>query len=101
MLSFIVYDDEIYSSVYFDFNLKVGCFLCHNSNLFLISFCFISQVFLVNPPIHVSGGDDLDVSFSMNRSKQNHRLMEIELSCQIKQSSGVLLPPFTNRFYVE
>ncbi|XP_031251572.1 protein arginine N-methyltransferase PRMT10-like [Pistacia vera] len=59
------------------------------------------QVFLLHPPIHVSEGDDLNVSFSMNRSKENHRLMEIELSCDIRQSSGNILPPFSNRFYIE
>ncbi|KAL5836082.1 hypothetical protein ACOSQ4_015579 [Xanthoceras sorbifolium] len=59
------------------------------------------QVFLFYPPISVSEGDNLNVSFSMNRSKENHRLMDIELSGEIKQSSGEALPSFRNRFYVE
>ncbi|KAK3210842.1 hypothetical protein Dsin_015548 [Dipteronia sinensis] len=59
------------------------------------------QVFLFNPPILVSEGDDLNVSFSMNRSKENHRLMDVELSCEVRQSSGEVLPPVRNRFYVE
>ncbi|XP_044463006.1 protein arginine N-methyltransferase PRMT10-like [Mangifera indica] len=59
------------------------------------------QVFLLHPPIHVSEGDNLNVSFSMNRSKANHRLMEIELGCDIRQSSGNILPPFKNKFYIE
>ncbi|XP_057507682.1 protein arginine N-methyltransferase PRMT10-like isoform X1 [Actinidia eriantha] len=59
------------------------------------------QVFLLHPPISVSKDDDLNINFSMDRSKQNHRLMEVELSCEIKQTSGKLLLPFRNKFYIE
>ncbi|XP_044470977.1 protein arginine N-methyltransferase PRMT10-like [Mangifera indica] len=59
------------------------------------------QVFLLHPPIHVSEADDLNISFSMNRSKENHRLMEIDLGCDIRHSSGNILPPFSNKFYIE
>ncbi|EOY30965.1 Arginine methyltransferase 10 isoform 1 [Theobroma cacao] len=34
------------------------------------------QVFLLHPPTHVDEGSNFNVSFSMNRSKENHRLME-------------------------
>ncbi|WVZ20905.1 hypothetical protein V8G54_008227 [Vigna mungo] len=37
------------------------------------------QVFLLHPPMNLSEGDDLKVSFLMSRSKANHRLMEVEL----------------------
>ncbi|KAF5935041.1 hypothetical protein HYC85_026170 [Camellia sinensis] len=59
------------------------------------------QVFLLHPPISVSEGDDLNINFSMDRSKENHRLMEVELSYEIKKSAGTLLPPFRNKFYIE
>ncbi|KAL7239784.1 hypothetical protein ACSBR2_005621 [Camellia fascicularis] len=59
------------------------------------------QVFLLHPSIHVSEGDNLAINFSMTRSKENHRLMEVELSCEIKQPSGRLLPPFRKKFYIE
>ncbi|GAV72845.1 PRMT5 domain-containing protein [Cephalotus follicularis] len=59
------------------------------------------QVFLLHPPVRVSVEDALDVSFSMNRSKENHRLMEVEFGCDIKQCSGKLLPSFRNKFYLE
>lgn len=59
------------------------------------------QVFLLHPPIHVRIGDDLNINFAMSRSKENHRLMEVELSCETRQSSGKLLPTFKNKFYIE
>lgn len=59
------------------------------------------QVFLLHPSVPVSAGDDLAINFSMIRSKENHRLMEVELECEIKQSSGELLPPIKKKFYIE
>ncbi|KAK7328389.1 hypothetical protein VNO77_22494 [Canavalia gladiata] len=59
------------------------------------------QVFLLHPPVHVSEGDDLKVSFLMSRLKENHRLMEVELGCEIQQRSGKLLAPLKNKFYIE
>ncbi|KAB1209024.1 Protein arginine N-methyltransferase PRMT10 [Morella rubra] len=59
------------------------------------------QVFLLHPPIRVSVGDGLNVSFLMKRSKENHRLMEVDLSCEIKEYSGKLLPAFNKKFYIE
>ncbi|NP_001242269.1 Protein arginine N-methyltransferase PRMT10-like [Glycine max] len=59
------------------------------------------QVFLLHSPMHLSEGDDLRVSFLMSRSKENHRLMEVELGCEIHQHSGKLLAPFKNKYYIE
>lgn len=59
------------------------------------------QVFLLHPSVPVGEGDDLTLDFSMNRSKENHRLMEVELSCEIKNLSGKILPPFRKMFYIE
>lgn len=61
----------------------------------------IGQVFLLHPPAHVSQGDDLSVNFLMSRSKENHRLMEVELGCEIQKHSGQLLAPFKNKYYIE
>lgn len=58
-------------------------------------------MFLLHPPINVHEGDDLNVNFSMSRSRENHRLMEVDLRCEIRQSSGKLLPTFKNKFYIE
>ncbi|OVA00495.1 Protein arginine N-methyltransferase [Macleaya cordata] len=59
------------------------------------------QVFLLQPSLRVRKGDDLIVSFSMSRSKENHRLMEVELGCEIREASGVHHPRFTKRFSIE
>lgn len=67
----------------------------------IIYILIIGQVFLLNPPTHMSEGDNLSVSFVMSRSKENHRLMEVELGCEIQQHSGKLLAPFKNKYYIE
>eukprot|EP00262_Sarcandra_glabra_P019177 TRINITY_DN7139_c0_g1_i1.p1 TRINITY_DN7139_c0_g1~~TRINITY_DN7139_c0_g1_i1.p1 ORF type:complete len:380 (+),score=53.78 TRINITY_DN7139_c0_g1_i1:118-1257(+) len=59
------------------------------------------QVFLLNPAPRVDQGDEVLVSFSMNRSKENHRLMDVEFSCNLRQTSGKCLPPITSKFYIE
>nr|XP_048321970.1 protein arginine N-methyltransferase PRMT10 [Ziziphus jujuba var. spinosa] len=59
------------------------------------------QGFPFHPPVRVTEGDNLNVSFSMNRSKENHRLMEIEFGCEITQCSGNMLPCFRNKFFIE
>ncbi|KAM0974532.1 hypothetical protein EV1_017484 [Malus domestica] len=59
------------------------------------------QVFLLSPPARITEGDQLNGSFSMKRSKENHRLMEAEFSCEIRQQSGELVPRFTNRYFIE
>ncbi|KAF4367118.1 hypothetical protein CsatB_011517 [Cannabis sativa] len=58
------------------------------------------QVFLLQPPVHVDQGDKLNVSFSMIRSKENHRLLEVEFGCDVTQSSGKI-PHFKNKFFIE
>ncbi|XVE98277.1 hypothetical protein REPUB_Repub03eG0091700 [Reevesia pubescens] len=59
------------------------------------------QVFLMHPPVHVGEGCNLNVSFSMNRSKENHRLMEVEFDVKIDHPSGKILPPINKKFYIE
>lgn len=59
------------------------------------------QVFLLHPPLRTTEGDNMDVSFVMNRSKENHRLLEVEFGCKFKQSSGKLLQSFTEKYYIE
>ncbi|XP_010254329.1 PREDICTED: protein arginine N-methyltransferase PRMT10 [Nelumbo nucifera] len=59
------------------------------------------QVFLLHPPLRVGEGDDMMVTFSMNRSKENHRLMEVELGCEMRLSSGKQLQPLAKKFYIE
>ena len=67
-----------------------------------IFFTFIvGQVFLLHPPVHVDEGSNLNVSFSMNRSKENHRLMEVEFDVNIGEPSGKMLPPINKKFYIE
>lgn len=59
------------------------------------------QVFLIHPPLSVGQGDELIINVAMSRSQENHRLMEVEFGCEIRHSSGQLLPPFKNKFYIE
>lgn len=58
------------------------------------------QVFLLDRPLRIQHGDNLAFQFAMSRSKDNHRLMEVELNCEIRQS-GKLLLPFQKKFYIE
>lgn len=59
------------------------------------------QVFLLNSPIRSSKGDSMNVSFVMNRSKENHRLLEAEFGCEFKLAAGKLLQPFRKKFFIE
>lgn len=60
------------------------------------------QVFLLHPYIRVSYDDVLNVSFTMKRSTENHRLMVVELDCEVKQPSGKpVVPPFKKKFFIE
>ncbi|KAJ8640572.1 hypothetical protein MRB53_017266 [Persea americana] len=59
------------------------------------------QVFLFHPQLRVNEGDALGASFSMNRSKENHRLMEVEFACELRHPSGKCLPAVTSKFYIE
>lgn len=89
---------------YFIYLPLIGCFLVCTKKCCYSSFYvfFILQVFLLHPPIWVSEGDELKVSFFMKRSNENHRLMEVEFGCEINQPSGKLhQQPFTNKFYIE
>lgn len=55
----------------------------------------------MHPTVRVNEGDNLNVSFLMNRSKENHRLMEVELGCEIRQSTDKVLPAFNKKYYME
>ncbi|XP_076956940.1 protein arginine N-methyltransferase PRMT10-like [Bidens hawaiensis] len=59
------------------------------------------QVFLLHPPVRVTEGNEILVDFSMTRSEENHRLMNVDLSYEIKLSSGKTQPPVRNKFYIE
>ncbi|OWM65978.1 hypothetical protein CDL15_Pgr015403 [Punica granatum] len=59
------------------------------------------QVFLLHPQISVDEGDNINVSFSMTRSKENHRLMEMDLDCEICQPLGKQLQAFRKKFYID
>ncbi|CAM9001039.1 unnamed protein product [Rhodiola kirilowii] len=59
------------------------------------------QVFVLHPAVNVSLGDELSVSFTMIRSKENHRLMEVELDCEFKHVSGKPLQPIRKKFFIE
>lgn len=74
-------------------------FLFECSSLYhLLSLC---QVFLLHPSLLVDRGDDLIINFSMVRSKENHRLLDVEIGCEVKRLSENLIKPFANRFYIE
>jgi len=59
------------------------------------------QVFLLTPPLKVSKGDNVNVSFSMVRSKENHRLMDMEFTYELHEFSGRKHPAITTKMYLE
>ncbi|KAL9224009.1 hypothetical protein vseg_000085 [Gypsophila vaccaria] len=59
------------------------------------------QVFLLDSPIRLTKGDTVDASFEMYRSKENHRLLEVEFGCKIKSSSSESFEPCSKKFYIE
>ncbi|XP_076909497.1 protein arginine N-methyltransferase PRMT10-like [Bidens hawaiensis] len=59
------------------------------------------QAFLLHTSTRVNKDDTIFVNFSMSRSEQNHRLMDVDLGYEIKLSSGTMLPPVRNKFYIE
>ncbi|XP_008785266.2 protein arginine N-methyltransferase PRMT10 [Phoenix dactylifera] len=59
------------------------------------------QVFLLHPPPRVHEGDRVMISFLMTRSKENHRLMDVDFTYELQHSSGKWLPPVTSKFYIE
>ncbi|KAG8093965.1 hypothetical protein GUJ93_ZPchr0012g20760 [Zizania palustris] len=59
------------------------------------------QVFLLTPPLKVNEGDTVKVSFTMVRSKENRRLMDLEFTYELHESSGKQLPAITTKFYLD
>ncbi|PKA64559.1 Protein arginine N-methyltransferase PRMT10 [Apostasia shenzhenica] len=59
------------------------------------------QVFLVHHPLRVNRGDEVIVSFSMSRSKENHRLMDVDCAYELHLSSGKRLEPVAMKFFIE
>ncbi|KAF6164542.1 hypothetical protein GIB67_025368 [Kingdonia uniflora] len=59
------------------------------------------QVFLLHPTPRVGKGDDVLISFSMDRSKENHRLMEVEFGLEMRHLAGRNPQPIKKKFYIE
>ncbi|XP_010484341.1 PREDICTED: protein arginine N-methyltransferase PRMT10-like [Camelina sativa] len=59
------------------------------------------QVFIMSNPINVEEGDNLNLGLVMSRSKENHRLMEVELNCEIKESTGKPKESFKKTYFIE
>nr|QEG03106.1 arginine N-methyltransferase PRMT10 isoform X1 [Cymbidium ensifolium] len=59
------------------------------------------QVFLIHPPLRVDEGDRLVVTFSMSRSRENHRLMDVNFTYELQQSSGKCFKPVARMYYIE
>lgn len=59
------------------------------------------QVFLLNPSFTVKRGDKITGSFSMTRSVENHRLLNVEFSYHLQKSSGELLNSASSKFYID
>ncbi|THU52453.1 hypothetical protein C4D60_Mb10t04140 [Musa balbisiana] len=59
------------------------------------------QLFLLHPALRVNEGDELLISFLMCRSKENHRLMNVDLTYELQQPSGKQLPAVNSKFYIE
>uniref|UniRef100_A0A0A9DZ81 Uncharacterized protein n=1 Tax=Arundo donax TaxID=35708 RepID=A0A0A9DZ81_ARUDO len=66
---------------------------------FIIFFLF--KVFLLTLPLKVTRGDSVKVSFSMVRSKENHRLMDMEFTYELHEFSGKQHPAITTKMYLE
>lgn len=83
-------------------NTMYQCFyLCFVVKVLKILYLSPTQVFLLHPPVRVTQGNEIHVNFSMSRSEENHRLMNVDLAYEIKLSSGKMLPPVRNKFYIE
>ncbi|XP_047060023.1 protein arginine N-methyltransferase PRMT10 [Lolium rigidum] len=59
------------------------------------------QVFLLTPSLRVNEGDNVNVSFSMVRSKENHRLMDMDFTYELQESSGKKLPAISTKIFLE
>lgn len=66
-----------------------------------IVFFFLLKVFLLTPPLSVTKGDNVNVSFSMVRSKENHRLMDMEFTYELHELSGRKHPAVKTKMYLE
>lgn len=55
----------------------------------------------MHPAPHVSDGDEVEVTFAMERSKENHRLMEVDFSYKTRELSGKVSAPVAAKFYIE
>ncbi|XP_051113740.1 protein arginine N-methyltransferase PRMT10 [Andrographis paniculata] len=56
------------------------------------------QVFILDRPERVQVADDLTIQFSMSRSKENHRLMEVDIKYEIRRQS---VRTSQKKFYIE
>ncbi|CAN6456204.1 unnamed protein product [Victoria cruziana] len=59
------------------------------------------QVFLLHPPVPVNHGESVKAVFSMTRSMDNHRLMDVEFVHQMVQPAGKSSSSITSKFYIE
>uniref|UniRef100_A0ACD6A500 Uncharacterized protein n=1 Tax=Avena sativa TaxID=4498 RepID=A0ACD6A500_AVESA len=59
------------------------------------------QVFLLTPSLRANEGDIINVSFSMVRSKENHRLMDMDFTYELQESSGKKLPAISTKIFLE
>ncbi|KAL0915321.1 hypothetical protein M5K25_015731 [Dendrobium thyrsiflorum] len=59
------------------------------------------QVFLLHPPLRVDVGDKLMIAFSMSRSRENHRLMDVNFTYELQLSSGKCFKPVARKYYIE
>ncbi|VAH98228.1 unnamed protein product [Triticum turgidum subsp. durum] len=59
------------------------------------------QVFLMTPSPRVNEGDSVNVSFSMVRSKENHRLMDMDITYELHEASGRKLPAVATKIFLE
>lgn len=55
----------------------------------------------MHPPFNVHEGDEMSVSFAMIRSKENHRLMEVDVNCEFKLFSGKPQQAIRKKFFIE
>jgi hypothetical protein len=68
---------------------------------FIGSCYLLFKVFLLTPSLKVSRGDSVKVSFSMIRSKENHRLMDMEFTYELHEFSGQQHPATTTKIFLE
>lgn len=79
--------------------IMIKAWIVSNANFCVM--VWIWQVFIMSNPINVEEGDNLNLGLVMSRSKENHRLMEIELDCEIKEASGNPKESFKKTYFIE